>query len=146
MELQISLDPFRVTLFGYRGVIKDGIVHASAKPLMDRMWQEVRDRRIETVGINHWVYLPHAATFVGVELKKPTTEVGTLEQLDVSLDRYAKHLHLGPYGTLGATWAQLMDELKQRGEKPRHPHLEVYGHWEADETKCETTILIGLEK
>ena len=146
MNIEIASVPFRVTLFGYRGLIKNGIVHASAKPLMDRMWKEVQDRRIKTMGINHWVYLPDSMILTGIELKEPTTDVGTLESLDVSLERYVKYLHVGPYSTLGAIWPQLMEELKQRGEKPQYPNLEIYGHWNADETRCETSILIGLAK
>ena len=146
MNIDIATVPFRVTLFGYRGLIKNGIVHASAKPLMDRMWKEVQDRRIKTVGINHWVYLPDSMIFTGIELREPITDVGTLESLDVSLERYINYLHVGPYSTLGAIWPQLTEELKQRDEKPKYPNLEIYGHWNADETKCETTILIGLAK
>ena len=146
MDIEIASVPFRVTLFGYRGLIKDGIVHASAKPLMDKMWQEVQDRRIKTTGINHWVYLPDSMIFTGIELQEPTTDVGTLETFAVSLDRYVKYLHVGAYSTLGAIWPQLMAALRQRGEKPQYPNLEIYGHWNADESKCETTILIGLAK
>ena len=146
MKIEITSERFRVTLLGYRGLIKDGIVHASAKPLMDRMWKEVQDRRIRTMGINHWVYLPDSMIFTGIEWKEPNADVGTLETLDISLDRYVKYLHVGPYSTLGTIWPQLMETLKQCGEKPQHPYLEIYGHWNADETKCETTILIGLTK
>ena len=144
MNIDISLEPFRVTLFGYQGLINDGMVAASGKLLMDRMWKEVQDRRIKTTGINHWVYLPNSMIFTGVNLKEPTTDIGTLETLEVFLDRYVKYLHVGPYSTLGATWLQLMEELKTRNEKPQFPNLEIYGHWNADESKCETTILIGL--
>lgn len=146
MNIEIASEPFHVTLFGYSGLIKNGTVPASAKPLMDRMWKEVQDRQIKTQGINHWVYLPDSMVFTGVELKDPTTGVGTLETLEVSLERYVKYLHVGPYSTLGAVWAQLMKELKQRGEKSQYPNLEIYGHWNEDETKCETTILIGLAR
>lgn len=146
MNIEFDSAPFQVTLFGYSGPIKDGVVHSSAKPLMDRMWREVQHRQIRTKGINHWVYLPGAMIFAGIELSEPTTDVGTLERLDVSLDRYVKYLHVGPYSTLGMIWSQLMDTLKQRGEKPKYPNLEVYGHWSADETRCETTILISIGK
>ena len=98
------------------------------------------------MGINHWVYLPDSMIFTGIEWKEPNADVGTLETLDISLDRYVKYLHVGPYSTLGTIWPQLMETLKQCGEKPQHPYLEIYGHWNADETKCETTILIGLTK
>lgn len=146
MNIEVASVHFRVTLFGYQGLIKNGIVHASAKPLMDRMWQEAQVRQIKTTGINYWVYLPDSMIFTGVELKEPAKDVGTLETLSVSLDRYVKYLHVGPYSMLGATWSQLMEGLRKRGEKPQYPHLEIYGHWNPDETKCETTILIGLAK
>lgn len=144
--MEIATDPFRVKLFGYRGLIKQRIVHASATPLMDRMWKKIQEHRIETKGINHWVYLPDSMIFTGVELKNPAVRAGTLESLDVSLDRYARYVHRGPYTTLGSVWLQLVDELKDRGEKLQYPNLEIYGHWNADETKCETTIMIGLAK
>ena len=144
MNIEVVSGHFQVTLFGYRGLIKGGIVHASAKPLMDRMWKEVQERRIKSTGINHWVYLPDSMIFTGIEMKDLAADVGTLEKLDVSLDRYARYLHIGPYSTLGATWSQLMEELKKRGETPQYPNLEIYGHWNPDESKCETTIVIGL--
>jgi hypothetical protein len=144
MNLEFASVPFQVTLLGYGGMIKDGIVHASAKPLMDRMWKKVQDRQFKTTGINHWVYLPDSMIFIGIELKEPTTAVGMLETLNVSLARYAMYLHVGPYSTLGAIWPQLMYALKNLDEKPLYPNLEIYGHWNADETKCETTILISL--
>ena len=144
MEIDLLTVPFRVDLIGYHGSIDNGNVPASGKPLMDRMWKEIQDRRIKTTGINYWVYLPDSMIYTGVELKEPTTDVGTLESLDVSLERYVKQLHIGPYTTLGVTWAKLMEELKRRDQKPQYPNLEIYGHWNPDETKCETTILIGL--
>ena len=67
---------------------------------MDRIWKEVQELRIKTKGINHWVYLPDSMIFTGVELREPTTEVGTLEKLEVALYRYLMNVHVGPYSTL----------------------------------------------
>ena len=146
MNVEMGSVPFRITLLGYRGLIKDGIVHTSAKPLMDKMWKEIQVRQLKATGINYWVYLPNSMIFTGVELKEYDGDVGTLELFDVSLDRYVTYRHVGPYSTLGAIWPKLMEAVKQLGEKPQYPNLEIYGHWNADETKCETTILIGLTK
>ncbi len=145
MNIKISGEPFRVALLGYGGAINDGDVAASGKRLMDRMWRDIQDRHIKTKGINHWVYLSNSAMFTGVELAEPTTDVGTLEKLNVSLDRYLRHVHVGPYSTLPRIWPLLFAQLKARDEVPKCPNLEVYGHWNKDPSKCETTILIGLE-
>ena len=145
MNIEISGEAFRVTLFGYGGAIDDGDVPASGKRLMDRMWRDVRAGHIKTKGISHWVYLSNSAMFTGVELTEPTTDIGTLEKLDVSLERYLRHVHVGPYATLPQIWPLLFSQLKERDEVPRCPNLEVYGHWNEDPSKCETTILIGLD-
>ena len=144
MNLEISTETLRVTLFGYGGAIEAGNVAASGKRLMDSMWKEVQARRIATKGINHWVYLPNSMIFTGVELVAPVSEVGTLEKIEVSLERYAKHVHVGPYALLPQIWPQLFVQLEQRNEQPRFPNLEIYGHWNPDPMQCETTIVIGL--
>ncbi len=144
MNLEISTEPFRVTLFGYCGLIGNGNVPAAGKQLMDRMWKEVQSHKIVTKGINHWVYLPNSMIFVGVELVDPFSDAGTLEKKEITLERYLKYLHVGPYATLPQIWPELFTQLKHRNEEPRFPSLEIYGHWNPDPTKCETTILIGL--
>lgn len=107
MNLEISNEPFRVTLSGYGGPVKDGNVRALGKRLMDRMWSELPSHQVATMGINQWVYLPNSMIFIGVKLVDPFSNVGALEQKVVSLDRYLKHLHVGPYATLLQIWLQL---------------------------------------
>ena len=147
MQYEIINSPFHVTLFGVRGTISGEIVPVVGKRLMDAMWTEVHAYDIKTKGINHWVYLPNSAMFVGVELAAAQADRnGGLEQLKVSLDRYLRHVHKGPYSELPQVWPQLMADLKQQGETSVLPNLEIYGHWHSDETKCETTIIIGLKQ
>lgn len=113
---------------------------------MDRMWREVRERGVKTKGINHWVYLPNSTIFTGVELAEPTADPGTLEKIEVSLDRYLRHVHKGDYSPLPQIWRLLFAQLMELNEIPKYPNLEIYGHWNADPSKCETTILIGLDQ
>lgn len=146
MNIEIFNEPFRVTLFGFSGAIIDGNVPDCGKRLMDMMWKEVQSFRIANKGINHWVYLPDSVIFTGIEVATNGSAVGTLEKLDVILEQYAKHTHIGPYATLPQVWPKLLEELKQRNEEPRLPNLEIYGHWNSDPARCETTILIGLRQ
>ena len=144
--MEILQEPFRVTLFGYGGAIDGDGIGPTGKRYMDKMWQEVRTSGIKTKGINHWVYLPNSTMFTGVELTEPTAEHGTLEKLDVTLDRYLRHVHTGDYATLPHIWPWLFAQLKEQNEISKYPSLEIYGHWNPDPSKCETTILIGVEQ
>ncbi|MEO8268825.1 MAG: hypothetical protein ABI557_03835 [Aureliella sp.] len=146
MNLEVSSEPFRVSLSGYGGRIDNGNVPALGKRLMDRMWNEVHTHQIATSGVNHWVYLPNSMIFIGVELVDRFSDAGTLEKMEVSLKRYLKYLHVGPYATLPQIWPQLLAELEQRNEKPTFPKLEIYGHWNPEPTKCETLILLALDQ
>ncbi|MFO0914257.1 MAG: hypothetical protein U0795_14960 [Pirellulales bacterium] len=146
MDFEIIERPFRVTVFGFGGAIGSDGAGAAGKRHMDRLWREVRDHGIATKGINHWIYLPDSRIFTGVELAPPAAEHGALEEMTVTIDRYLRYVHRGEYSTLPEVWQMLIDELKKLNEVPKCPSIEVYGHWNADPSKCETTILIGLNQ
>jgi hypothetical protein len=116
--------------------------------LMNEMWEAVKEAKIPTTGINHWVYLPDGKMFVGVELRNPqqSSIPGLFEPLAFKLPRYLKHVHVGPYQALPQKWKDLKAELATRGEVISWPSLEVYGHHCEEPSKLETTILIGLKQ
>ncbi len=146
MQIDIIEAPIRISLVGCGGDLDGDVVAVVGKRFMDKMWREVQNRGLKTKGINHWVYLPGSRIFTGVELADGVSERGTLEESDVCLDRYLKYVHTGAYSTLPQIWPQLFALLKQRGEIPTSPCLEIYGHWNDDPAKCETTILIALSR
>ena len=146
MQIEIIDAPLRISLFGYHGSLDRESVPVVGKRLMDKMWREVQANGLKTKGINHWVYLPDSMMFTGIELAEGATANGTLEPLEVSLERYLRYVHTGPYSELPQIWPQLVDGLKQQGEVPAKPSLEIYGHWNQDPSKCETTILIALNR
>ena len=133
-------------MLGCGGAIGSDGIGVTGKGYMDRMWREIGELGIKTKGINHWVYLPNSTIFTGVELAEPTADPGTLEKIDVSFDRYLRHVHKGDYSTLPQIWPLLFSQLMELNEIPKYPNLEIYGHWNADPSKCETTILIGLDQ
>jgi effector-binding domain-containing protein len=87
--------------------------------------------------------------FVGVEVRgaEQSTIPESLEPCEFELDRYSKHVHVGPYHELPQTWQALKAELTARGERITMPSLEVYGHSceGKDESTAETTLLMGLK-
>ena len=37
------------------------------------------------------------------------------------------------------------EEIKSRGLETTLPYVEIYGHWNSDETKLETELLMSLK-
>ncbi len=141
-------EPIRFRLHGIGGVVENEHYGEVGLRLMNEMWQVVKSARIPTTGINHWVYLPDGRMFVGVELRCLNAQAQTpdqLEPLEFELQRYMKHVHVGPYQELPQKWKDLKAELASRGEIIGLPSLEVYGHHCDEPSKLETTILIGLQ-
>jgi hypothetical protein len=146
MKIEIIDEPIRFHLHGIGGLVENERYGEVGMRLMDVMWQVVKSARLPTTGINHWVYLPDGRMFVGVELRNaqqiPTPD--QLEPLEFELQRYMKHVHVGPYQALPQKWKELNAELAVRGEVVGSPSLEIYGHHCGEPSKSETTILIGL--
>jgi hypothetical protein len=115
---------------------------------MDDMWRIVKQARLKTTGINHWVYFADDRMFVGIEVRniEQATIPEQLEPCEFELIRYSKHVHVGPYHALPQKWKALRAELSARGESVVMPSLEVYGHSceGDDDSGAETTILMGL--
>ncbi|MGE3407538.1 MAG: GyrI-like domain-containing protein [Pirellulales bacterium] len=146
MEIEIIESPIRFHLHGVGGDVENERCGDVGFRPMNEMWQAVKGAKISTTGINHWVYLPDDKMFVGVELRglQPSPIPDPLEPLEFELQRYMKHVHVGPYQALPQKWKDLKAELAARGEVIGSPSLEVYGHHCDDQSKLETTILIGL--
>ena len=147
MKFEIIEEPIRFHLHGIGGVVENERYAEVGLRLMNEMWQVVKGAKIPTTGINHWVYLPAGRMFVGVELRNQQQAPlpDPLERLEFELQRYMKHLHVGPYQELPRKWKDLQAELVARGEVIGSPSLEVYGHHCTEASKLETTILICLK-
>lgn len=147
MNIEIIEKPIRFHLHGISGVVENERYADVGLRLMNEMWQVVKGAKVPTTGINHWVYLPDRRMFVGVQLRNPQQAPlpDELERLEFELQRYMKHVHVGPYQELPQKWKDLQAGLVARGEVIGAPSLEVYGHHCEEPTKLETTILIGLQ-
>jgi hypothetical protein len=148
MNVEIVVEPIRFHLHGIGGVVENERYGEVGMRLMNEMWQVIKGARIPTTGINHWVYLPDGRMFVGVEIRnpQPLPTPDPLEPLEFELQRYLKHVHVGPYQALPQKWKELKAELAARGEVIGSPSLEIYGHPCDEPTRLETAILIGLQR
>lgn len=147
MKIEIIEEPIRFHLHGIGGVVENEKYGEVGLRLMNEMWPVVKGAGIPTTGINHWVYLPAGRMFVGVEFRNPIQVPipDPLEPLALELQRFLKHVHIGPYQALPQKWKELKAELSARGETIAAPSLEIYGHHCDEPSKLETTILIGLQ-
>ncbi|MFO0900473.1 MAG: GyrI-like domain-containing protein [Pirellulales bacterium] len=145
MNIEILDAPLHFRLYGKSSAVENQRYGETGMKLMDEMWKIVRQAGAANAGINHWVYLADGRMFVGVELLPNAQAPAGLEPLEFDLQRYLKHLHVGPYQALPAKWQALKDDLAARGETTGSPALEIYGHHCDDSAKAETTILIGLQ-
>ncbi|PQO44237.1 hypothetical protein [Blastopirellula marina] len=144
METEIHDTPLTLQLYGKSAPIGNDAIGAVGLRLMDAVWRIVAASRIETTGINHWVYLPQGRLFVGVAIPSGGENQPELEACSVTLRRYLRHLHVGPYQALPAKWQALKQRIADRGDVIGPKSLEIYGHHCDDPARMETTILIGL--
>jgi hypothetical protein len=146
MNVEIIEEPIRFHLHGISGMVENERYGEVGMRLMGELWRFIKGPKIATTGINHWVYYPDNKMFVGVELQSPqqTPATDQLEPLEFELQRYLKHVHVGPYQALPQKWKDLKTELSTRGEVIGSRSLEIYGHHNDEPSQLETTILIGL--
>jgi effector-binding domain-containing protein len=148
MQIEIINQPLRFRLLGLFSSVGNRSYGEVGCQLMDKLWRIVKAVGLKTTGTNHWAYIADDRMFVGVEVGdgQQVAIPESLETLECELARCAKHVHVGPYCELPEKWRALKAELTARGERVTMPSLEVYGHSceGDDESKAETTILMGL--
>jgi predicted transcriptional regulator YdeE len=148
-DVAIIDEAIRFQLYGLSSTVQNRCYGEVGLRLMNEMWKVVKDAKLATTGINHWVYFADDRMFVGVEVRnaEQSTIPEQLEPCEFELNRYSKHVHIGAYHELPRKWQALRAELAARGESVTMPSLEVYGHSceGEDESKSETTILMGLK-
>ena len=146
MRVETINRPFTVRLAGVSGHPEGACFGEKGRELMDRLWAEVKRCGLATHGVNHWVYLADGGLFTGVEIREPAADLGSLATMEIQIPRYLRHVHVGPYSELPNVWASMTKKAEEDGETRSYPGLEIYGHWNEDPGKCETTVLIALER
>lgn len=143
MDIQIK-NELAFTIYGYGGFAPNKNWGEVGFGLMNRMWEKVKGNNLKNKGINIWVYEPNLAIFAGVELDDaPPASLG-LEMRKVTLAKYAVYKHIGPYNKLSESMTKAKEQLANKGIKPVLPYLEIYGHWDPDESKLETDMIWKL--
>jgi hypothetical protein len=145
MNIEIINKNFNLTLFGFSGIAINKDYAGTAFKLGDKMWSIVKSNKLPNKGRNIWVYEPNEKVFAGVEFENIPGDDTGLEQKNINLVKYAYCKHIGPYHLIKQTGQNMRAELNRRGLETILPYIEIYGHWENDETKLETELLMCLK-
>lgn len=145
MKAEIIDKPLYLSLYGFSGVAANRDYTGTAFKLMDRMWQIVKSNDLKNKGLNIWVYEKNESVFAGVELIEIPNQDFRLEQKNITLVKYAYYKHVGPYNLIKRVGENITADLKNNGYQTILPYVEIYGHWNSDESKLETELLFCLK-
>jgi hypothetical protein len=145
MDIQIFDKPLSLTIYGFSGVATNKDHVSKAMQLMDKMWGVVKGNNLENKGKNIWVYEQGDMVFTGVELGDAPGPSTTLEEKIVTLPKYAYYKHIGSYNLIRQSYINMTGEIKLMGLNACLPYIEIYGHWDNDESRLETELLMCIK-
>jgi hypothetical protein len=143
--MEIITEPLVLDLHGFSGTSTGKDHQHVLFGLMNRMWQVVKSRHLQNKGRNIWIYEPANKVFAGVELESSASTETELESKKLVIGKYAQVIHVGAYNLIGKSGEEMKKELIAAGHQIIQPYLEIYGHWNVDETKLETALIRALE-
>lgn len=144
MQVEINDKHFDLDLHGFSGTSINKDNTGTAFKLSDQLRKKLKALGLKNKGKNIWVYGPEETVFAGVELTEIHSPDTGLEYKKISLERYAYFKHIGPYTLIKPTGQHMRDELNRRGFEMMLPYIEIYGHWNSDESKLETELFMSL--
>ncbi len=145
MKAVLIEKPYVKKLYGISGKLTDQGAWASAKPLMDRVWEDIRADQHKTTGINYWYYHGARSIFVGVELLNADIKNAKLEFLDIQIPHYAYLKFIGPYSGMNRAYSELSKLIRDHTRTETGNNLEVYGHDNGPTSIPEVEVLLGVE-
>ena len=145
MSIEIINSELNLSLHGFAGQAVNRNYPETGFKLMNKMWSVVKSNKLPNKGINVWVYGAGDTMFIGVELGEIPTDSFGLEQMDIIFTKYIRYKHVGAYSGLPQAYKQMRNFLSENNLKSRFLWLEIYGDWNADDSKLETDIIMGLE-
>jgi effector-binding domain-containing protein len=144
MKVEIIHKNVLFDIYGFSGVALNKDYSGKAFELMNKMWQTVKANELKNKGINIWVYDQENKVFAGTELNELPNQIITLEHKVIQFTKYAYYKHIGSYKLLKQVGQIMQTEIENRGLKTCFPYIEIYGHWNKDETKLETELLMNI--
>jgi effector-binding domain-containing protein len=145
MDIKIIAEKLQLDLYGFGDIATNKDYAATAFMLSGRMWQVVKANDVKNKGKNIWVYTTGDKVFAGVELDDSADSNYGLEKMTIDIEKYAYYKHIGSYSLIKQTGQSMTKELIKQGYEIILPYIEIYGHWNKDESKLETELLMCLK-
>jgi predicted transcriptional regulator YdeE len=145
MNIQVITKPFQVDIYGFGNIATNKDYVGTAFKLSGKMWEVVKANDVKNKGKNIWVYETADRVFAGVEPDNPADNNFGLEKMTIDIEKYAYFKHIGAYSLIKQTGQRMTDELTTQGYEIILPYIEIYGHWNKDESKLETELIMCLK-
>ena len=128
-----------------------GGVGAVWRPALDQVWSFLRTQPgLRTDGHNIFLYHhparrgdPMEVDF-GVEVVREFTPSGEIKPVKTPAGEVASGVHVGPYDQLGRTHDAVQAFAAVNGRALAGISWEIYGDWNDDPAKLETTVMYLL--
>lgn len=148
MDIKIITEKLRLDIYGFGSVAINKDYAGTAFDLSGRMWETVKVNDVKNKGKNIWVYETADKVFAGVELENSTTDNNHfgLEKMTIEVEKYAYCKHIGSYNLIKQIGQRMTDDLTKQGYEIILPYIEIYGHWNKDESKLETELIMCLKQ
>jgi len=135
-----------LTLAAVRARVPVGGVAGAWKPALDRVWAFLRTHPVPNSGLNVFLYhhpeCPGEAMNVdfGVQVPSRFDDEGDVRCVETPSGEVAVVVHIGPYERMGEAHVAIQRWCKANHRSIGGASWEVYGHWNNDPAKLETTI------
>ena len=150
IEVAVALARPRI-LAAVRRTIALGTIGAAFRPALDQVWQFLRGQPgLRTDGHNIFLYhhptrrdAPMDVDF-GVEVTRAFVQSGEVIATETPAGEVARAVHVGPYERLGETHKAIHAWAAASHREFAGKSWEVYGDWNDDPAKLETTVMYLL--
>lgn len=147
MEYGITVEVAQpMTLAAVRAMVPVSGIAAAWKPALDKVWEFLRGRHVPNAGLNVFLYRhpeqagePMDIDF-GVQVLGRFAGEGEVRCVETPGGTVVQTVHVGPYSRLPEAHAALHAWCKANGRAIGASSWEIYGHWNNDPAKLETTI------
>jgi effector-binding domain-containing protein len=135
-----------LTLAAVRDTVAISGIARAWKPALDKVWAFLRTNQVPNAGINVFLYRhpesmdnPMDIDF-GVEVLNRFEDDGDIQCVETPSGHVAQTVHIGLYDRLSGAHAAIHAWCKANQRRIGGYSWEIYGHWNNDPAKLETTI------
>ena len=147
MDYKITVEAASpLTLAAVRETVPVSGIARAWKTALDKVWAFLRANQVPNSGLNVFLYhhperMGDAMNIdFGVQVTNTFENAGEVRCVETPAGSVAQTVHVGPYDRLGEAHAAIHQWCKANQRQIAGASWEIYGHWNNDPAKLETTI------